>query len=92
MNNTDLNAHRFAARLLATISPGTRREFDFISVIVREHPVSMNLCKEMNGTQMNCCAISNEISGLCGTVTHHTLPVLLASSAPRPVTRMIQGC
>jgi hypothetical protein len=82
MNKTDLNAHIFAAMLVATVSPGRRRRFDFIRVIVREHTVSMDLCKEINGTQLNCCAISNETSGLCGTVTNHTLPVLLANSAP----------
>jgi adenosine deaminase CECR1 len=46
-----------------------------------KHPVLMDLCKE-KWIAVETCLISNEVLGLCGTVTNHPLPVLLASNVP----------
>ena len=70
--DTDLN-------LVDAILLGTKRIGHGYSMT--KHPVLMQLCKE-KGIAIETCPISNEVLGLCGTVTNNPLLVLLASNVP----------
>lgn len=67
------------SNLIDAILLGTKRIGHGYSIT--KHPVLMDLCRE-KGIAIETCPISNEVLGLCGTVTNHPLPVLLASSVP----------
>lgn len=67
------------SNLIDAILLGTKRIGHGYSMT--KHPVLMDLCKK-RGIAIETCPISNEVLGLCGTVTNHPLPVLLANNVP----------